>query len=177
MKFIMSLSVERPHADASTLWPHGVKQLVVLVSRASSGKGGLIACGVDAAGDRIVFEAELRPAQLSRFIKAVIDGDAPAGPGDRPPPPDLDDPGGIRPNTVVVPNPSPPGSGPKANLIQIATTIGEATGGPGTKRKRLRHARPTNGKPADRSALSRSRRPETTHDRGTPHRLQQGRHT
>jgi hypothetical protein len=177
MKFIMSLSVGRPHADASILWPHGVKQLVVLVSRAGSGKGALIACGVDAADDRIVFEAELRPAQLSRFIKAVIDGDVPAGPGDGPSPLNFDDLDGVRPNTVVVPNPSPPSTGPKASLIEIATAIGEATSAPSTRRKRLRHAGPTNGKPADRSASARPRRPARNHDRGTRHRTQQGRHT
>ncbi|HET7506410.1 MAG TPA: hypothetical protein VFK02_35565 [Kofleriaceae bacterium] len=129
MQFILSLAVERPRGGASPLWPAGVKHLVVLVARTGSTRGPLVARGVDTAGDRIVFEARLKPAQLGSFMKAVIDGGAPATGRAGRPVARLDGIDGVDLNTVVVPNPSPPSTGPKVSMVRIATAIRATTSG------------------------------------------------
>jgi hypothetical protein len=75
MKFVTSLSVERTHGEANPFWPHGVKRLVVVVSRFDDRDERLVAYGVDPVHHHVVFHAELPAARLSDFIKAVLDGD------------------------------------------------------------------------------------------------------
>src|ERR1041384_6775147 len=75
MKFVTSLSVERTHGEATPFWPHGVKRLVVVVSRFDDRDQRLVAYGIDPVHRHVVFHAELPAARLSDFIKAVLHGD------------------------------------------------------------------------------------------------------
>lgn len=77
MKFVTSLSVERPHSESHQFWPHGLQRLVVVVSRSDHRHDMLVAYGIDPGvhHGHVVFHAEFSPHRLSAFIKAVIDGD------------------------------------------------------------------------------------------------------
>jgi len=79
MKFITSLSVDRAPGASPPLWPHGVQRLVVVAVQPEPSRNAVVAYGVDPDHDhghgRVVFEAVMSRAQLSAFIKDVMDGD------------------------------------------------------------------------------------------------------
>jgi hypothetical protein len=75
MKFVTSLSVERVNTESGHFWPRDLQRLVVVVWQPDPSADILIALGIDPDhGGRVLVEAEFPLAELSAFIKAVIDG-------------------------------------------------------------------------------------------------------
>jgi len=125
MKIVTSLSVKRMHGDSRPFWPHGVQRLVVVVINPDRRNDTLVAYGIDPTRDHVVFEAELRPAQLSAFIKAVIDGVTFASDHDTAALAGAEMRvllgGGSDGNAVVLPDPDPHPTGPKISVAYART--------------------------------------------------------
>jgi len=125
MKFVPSLVVDRVVGDSKCepLWPDSVVRLVLIVVSPDGGNDTLLAYGVDPIHETVVFEtSDLQVAQLSAFIKAVIDGSNAVADADGTIRVPLID----RSEVVVIPDPPPPHTGPKlthATMIQLAVAI------------------------------------------------------
>ena len=74
MKVITSLSIANTNDTAKDPWPHVARHLVVVVWQPDHARH-LLAIGVEPEHRQIVFEAELPPASLGVFLKAVIDSE------------------------------------------------------------------------------------------------------
>lgn len=74
MKVITSLSIMHANHAAKDRWPHVATHLVVVVWQPEHASH-LLAIGVEPEHRQIVFEAELPPAKLGVFLKAVIDSE------------------------------------------------------------------------------------------------------
>lgn len=121
MAFVTSLSLERGklQPDMVPIWQADVNLLVTVID--SREDGNFDAYGVDAARDRLVFEAVLRPEEVAPFLKALID---------RVPPVHRTDgyhlllstgTGGAESDVVVISNPPQKDTGPKAVAFAAAT--------------------------------------------------------
>ena len=74
MKVITTLSIMHTNHAAKDRWPHVATHVVVVVWQPEHA-GHLLAIGVEPEHHQIVFEAELPPAKLGVFLKAVIDSE------------------------------------------------------------------------------------------------------
>lgn len=74
MKVITSLSILNTNDATKDPWPHVARHLIVVVWQSEHDRH-LLAIGVEPEHRQIVFEAELPPARLGAFLKAVIDSE------------------------------------------------------------------------------------------------------
>jgi hypothetical protein len=82
MKLVASCSVVRRHGESWPFWPDGwpdgVDRIIIIVLDPDPSGDVVVAHGIDPdrkhGRGRIVFETELRRADLGAFIKTVVDG-------------------------------------------------------------------------------------------------------
>jgi hypothetical protein len=133
MTFIKSLSLLRPAGASKSFWPPGVASLVLLFWDPNDGSGTVVVYAVDPITQKVVFVVTIQAADQGALIQAVLGGGyrvvkvvtsrtnqtmtSVTIPGDRRSP-DLD--------VIVISDPGPKDTGPRAISIALAVTIAGA---------------------------------------------------